>query len=232
MICRIQTPRPPDRRRHSRRNGGSHGLLRSRLVHPQGHHRRARGPALVRPGPQLALRLQPRRGDRVLPEGVGARPRLCHGLLGDLLRGRAELQPALAPLRPGRQGDRARRRARRNAERPGPCRRRQPGRAGADPRPARTLSAARDHRGPVAVGRRLCGRHAPGVPRPPPRPRGALRLRRGDPEPDALEDVGPQDRGRRRGRRHGGGGRRAGERLPRHPRLVGAIRGSCISTST
>ena len=57
--------------------------------------------------------------------------------------------------------------------------------------------------------------------RQPRRPRGAPRLRRGDHEPDALEDVGPQDRRRRRGRRHRGGGRGAGGRLPRHPRLVG-----------
>ena len=67
-------------------------------------------------------------------------------------------------LRPGRQGSGARRRLRRHAGRPGPGRRRQPGRARADRGPARALSAARAHRRPVAVERRLCRRHAPGVP--------------------------------------------------------------------
>ena len=56
-----------------------------------------------------------------------------------------ELQPALAPLRPGRQGRPRSPPPTTRCRAPWPCAgRRQPGRAGADPRPARALSAARD----------------------------------------------------------------------------------------
>ena len=70
------------------------------------------------------------------------------------------------------------------------------------------------------MGRRLCRRHARSLPRPPRRPRGAPHLRRVDHEPDAVEDVGPQDRRHRRGRRNGRSGRGAGGCLPQHSRLV------------
>ena len=56
-----------------------------------------RRPALVRSGHQLAVRLQPRRGGRLFPEGDRGRPRLRHGPLGRRDRRRAELQPSVAP---------------------------------------------------------------------------------------------------------------------------------------
>ncbi len=58
----------------------------------------------------------------------------------------------------------------------------------------------------------------------PPRSRPALGLCRGDHERDAVADVGSQDRPADAGRRHGGGGRGAGERLPRHSRELGPSR--------
>ena len=193
----------------------------------------AGGPGLVRPGPELGLRLQPRRGDRLLRQGAGARSRLRHGLLGHLLRGRAELQPALASLRSGRQGRRARRRLRRDA---GGAGLRSGGASPVEQALIRALPARYPQREPIEDQSAWDAAPTPtpcaGVPREPRRPRGPQRLRRSDHEPDAVADVGPRDRRRRRRRRHGRGGRGAGGGFPQTSPPRGTIPACCISTST
>ena len=118
-------------------------------------------PALVRPRPQLVLRLPPRGGGRLLREGAGGRPELRHGALGRRLRRRAELQLPLGIDGPRRQGRGARPRLRRRPRRARAGRRRHRAGTRADRGAARPLSAARPDRRPAPVERRLRRRHAP-----------------------------------------------------------------------
>ena len=60
---------------------------------------------LVRPGPQLAVRVQPLRSDQVLSEGAEPRRRMRHGALGHQLRLGPQLQSALGSLRPAWPAD-------------------------------------------------------------------------------------------------------------------------------
>ena len=157
----------------------------------------------------------------MLPEGAEARSGMRHGPLGRELRLRAELQPALASLRPARAADGAVGILRRHAGRARARREREPGRAGDDPRPARALSPARGDRGHGAVGQGLHERDAQGLRGPSRRSRGARGLCRVDHERDALADVGPALRQARRGRRHRGMQGGAGIRLRQHPGCMG-----------
>ena len=192
----------------------------------------AGGAGLVRSRPELGLRLQPRGSHRVLRQGAGARSRLRDGPLGHRLRGRAELQPALAPLRSGGQGQSARRRLRRHAGGAGLPRSGDAGRAGADPGAAGALSAARADRGPVGVGRGLHRSHAHACSSAYRDDlEVAQRLRRSDHERDALADVGSRHRRRCRGRRHRGGGRGAGRGSSTTSPRRGTIPACCISMS-
>ena len=59
-----------------------------------GHHPLAAGPALLRPGPDALLRVQPRRGHPLVRGSRPARPELRDGVLGRRARARAEHQPA------------------------------------------------------------------------------------------------------------------------------------------
>ena len=61
-----------------------------------------------RPRDGVVLRLQPRRGHRLLRAGARARPRPRHGPLGHRLRHRPQLQQALGSLRRRRQAPLAR----------------------------------------------------------------------------------------------------------------------------
>ena len=155
---------------------GGHDPLRSRAVQPESYHVVSRRTAVVRPGAQLGVRIQPWRGDQVLPEGAEARPGVRHGALGRELRLGAELQFALASLRPARPADGPVGRLRRDAGRARARRQGQSRRAGDDPSAARALSPARGDRGHGAVGQGLHQRDAQGVRSPPRRSRGARRL--------------------------------------------------------
>ena len=180
---------------------------------------------LVRPRPQLALRLQPCRGDQVLRQGTGARSRAAPWRIGasPMPPARTTICPGTATIRPARQTALA---------------------ASYDAMQG-ALAAAR-HASPVeqaliralparypqreaiedqtALGQGLHHRDAQALPGASRRSRPPLGLRRIDHERDAVADVGPHDRQADAGRRHGGGGRGAGERLPRHAGELGPSR--------
>ena len=109
--------------------------------HAQGDDRLARGAALLRPGPRVPVRLQPRRGDPLVPPRGRARPEVRDGLVGHRARQRAAHQQP-ASCRPSARRPPGRRST--AAKRAGDGR--EPGRAGADRRAAERGTPTRSRR--------------------------------------------------------------------------------------
>ena len=122
----LNFPRARPRLVCTRRSRGRRSLLRGRTLVARDHHRLARGAEVLRPGPRVHVRLQPRRGDPLVPARGRAGPGLRDGALGHRTRQRPAHQQSGAAARP-RQGRLGSARAG-----TGRGRGREPGREGAD----------------------------------------------------------------------------------------------------